>query len=345
MTSVLPDTTTDESTVTSESTDHKELSDYWQEQVANCLWLWLSPVILLVGLGGNVCTYLVMQRPALKSSVTAIYLRMMAVMDTLILYIGLLRQWIIYLAGYDVRLSHIIVCKLHTYLLYWSMSVSVYTLVAVSCERCCMILWPIWTRRLQTRRIAIITLSIICSAAAIFYLWFPVLLEIVTYEDGTVYCNIPEQYYHWWNDIWPWIKLVVRNIIPFIIVFISTSAIFARILYLRHHRRNAFNGDEMYTLTVMLIAVSLAFLLGTTPITLYYITYKPISTLEQLAIDNLHWAIANLTNYLQFACSFPLYVITAPRFRREFLVMVRCRHVGKVGPAPRTVQFDTNATL
>ena len=43
---------------------------------------------------GNILSFVVMSRPSFHKSTTSMYLRVLAVVDTSVLYVGLLRQWI-----------------------------------------------------------------------------------------------------------------------------------------------------------------------------------------------------------------------------------------------------------
>ncbi len=56
--------------------------------VHNVVWIYIAPVILLVGLIGNVLIMCVMRRPQLRGSSATVYLPVMAFFDTLVLITG-----------------------------------------------------------------------------------------------------------------------------------------------------------------------------------------------------------------------------------------------------------------
>ncbi|WAR07712.1 hypothetical protein MAR_017670 [Mya arenaria] len=63
-------------------------------ETAALLWRTVPPIILVVGICGNILTILVLTRPASRKSSTAVYLIALAIADTVVLNTGLLRYWI-----------------------------------------------------------------------------------------------------------------------------------------------------------------------------------------------------------------------------------------------------------
>ena len=66
---------------------------------------------------------------------TYFHLMVLAVADTLVLYIGLLRLWIGELTGYDMRDQADWVCKLTNVIGYTVSDFSVWLIIAVTIER------------------------------------------------------------------------------------------------------------------------------------------------------------------------------------------------------------------
>ncbi|XP_041363509.1 B2 bradykinin receptor-like [Gigantopelta aegis] len=91
--------------------DNRELAEY---KVAVALWKYMSPCLMLLGLVGNTLSFVVLSKSSMRKTTTSLYLRFLAVFDSLVLYSGLMRHWIIYITVYDIREYNSAVCKIHT---------------------------------------------------------------------------------------------------------------------------------------------------------------------------------------------------------------------------------------
>ena len=103
------------------------------------LWVFISPVILLIGVVGNALSLLVLCKSNMHHHNTSILLEALAVVDLAILLIGLTRQWILYTFSYDFRGTSSFVCKIHIYLLYSMQLLNAWIVVIISMERLYMV--------------------------------------------------------------------------------------------------------------------------------------------------------------------------------------------------------------
>ena len=68
---------------------HQKADNYTSHgSVHTFVWIYISPVIFLLGLCGNILIMCVMSRPKLRGSSATIYLPLMAFFDTLVLITG-----------------------------------------------------------------------------------------------------------------------------------------------------------------------------------------------------------------------------------------------------------------
>ena len=67
----------------------------WQYKAYINLMVYVPPVLLLLGTVGNVLNLVVLQSRQYRSSTSTVSLSALAVMDILVLWTGLLRQWIL----------------------------------------------------------------------------------------------------------------------------------------------------------------------------------------------------------------------------------------------------------
>lgn len=132
-------TTTDDTTSVNDDGDEMQTSkDLVEYRIANWLWVYTAPVLLVVGVAGNAVSLLVLLGRAFRKSSLSFTLGALAVIDTAVLCTALTRQWILFLTDdqIDVRtLAGVGGCKLHFFLTYYLSHLSSWTVVVVTIER------------------------------------------------------------------------------------------------------------------------------------------------------------------------------------------------------------------
>lgn len=98
------------------------------------MWYVISPLLLAFGGIGNLLCIVVLARKS-RNNPTIVYLCLLAGMDMLVLFTGLLRNYVKQLIGFDVRSISSLNCKVHIFLTYSFMQISAYILVAVTLNR------------------------------------------------------------------------------------------------------------------------------------------------------------------------------------------------------------------
>ena len=95
-----------------------EPTDEFGSKLSRDLVIYISPFVLVIGLLGNIMTLVVMSRQSLRDSSTTIYLRCNAVLDTIVLYFGLLIRWVRSITDIDLKVSSTWMCKMTTFVVY-----------------------------------------------------------------------------------------------------------------------------------------------------------------------------------------------------------------------------------
>jgi len=72
----------------------RDLMDVEAYRLHKLLYVYLSPVIVVVGIVGNALSFIVLLQRPLRRVSTYCYLIVLAVADTLVLTVGLLPKWI-----------------------------------------------------------------------------------------------------------------------------------------------------------------------------------------------------------------------------------------------------------
>ena len=132
------------------------------------IWQTVPPVLIVFGTVGNVLSMIVLTRGTLKHLVSSTYLLSLSVVDLLVLYIGLLRQWLRYLVGFDIRTAANWICKMHSCLQYIVLDVSVWLLTMFTIERLIPTMSPFSNRIICTKQRARV---IVCSVCVVVIVW------------------------------------------------------------------------------------------------------------------------------------------------------------------------------
>uniref|UniRef100_A0A8W8KE29 G-protein coupled receptors family 1 profile domain-containing protein n=1 Tax=Magallana gigas TaxID=29159 RepID=A0A8W8KE29_MAGGI len=96
--------------------------------------LYVSPVLLVFGIIGNLLSFIVLNGQTKKMS-TYSYLSALAIMDLAVLIVGLLRLWVAEITGSSINDVSDVTCKLVQFLGYVCSDSSVWLIVTVTTER------------------------------------------------------------------------------------------------------------------------------------------------------------------------------------------------------------------
>jgi len=103
--------------------DPQYVDGFWQYQRGLAILRYGLPVLLAFTTIDNALAVIVLQHPTFRGSPTCFVLSALAVTDMLVVYTGLMRQWVISMFNFDFRLMSESSCKFHVALTYFSRQV------------------------------------------------------------------------------------------------------------------------------------------------------------------------------------------------------------------------------
>ena len=103
--------------------------------VAFALVRYLFPVIILVGTTGNLVSAAVMLRQRMRSTSIYRYLLVLAVVDTVVLYVSAFKTWLRLVSGVEWLHLSTAACKIIMFLLLVALHLSAWLIVVVSADR------------------------------------------------------------------------------------------------------------------------------------------------------------------------------------------------------------------
>ncbi len=299
-----------------------DIHDNYLVTLESDIWIFGSPILLILGTMGNVLSAVVMLRPGLRKLTTTLYLLALAVVDTLVLYIGLLPKWILHLSGIYVRGASTAACRAHLFFLYTITHLQAWILVCVAIERAAAIFLPHRAKHIFTRKFAAAKMAIIGVGLAIVNCHFWWMYKLV--DDK---CTHDPYYSRYAGEIFSWIDLAVASLLPFLIVLVANTGIGAKLICANRARKARLNHGtdaKLTSMTAILFSISLVFLLTTAPVAFFINIYCKwyTGTTESYARVQFARTIVNFIFYINFTHNFLLYCVSAPRFRRELLGML-----------------------
>ena len=301
------------------------------------LLLYIPPFIILLGTFGNIFSFIILRRKAMLKFSTYFYLMVLAVADTLVLYVGLLPNWMSEL-GFDIRSQSDWVCKVFTLVFYTISDFSVWLIIAVTVERYIVVCHPLKANRLCNTRAArnvIIVLLFVLCLVNLHFLWTVEVRTFIHKGEEVNVCDSVRKHEYLIDGIWPWVDALLYCFAPFVVIMCLNGRIINQVMLAKRLRLEMRGGDyeqrrpshEGSTrLTVMLLTISFAFLALTLPknivgiITDFYDQYK--KDLSRVAYFHLYKTITELLMYTNHSINFFLYCATGQKFRHQLIWMM-----------------------
>lgn len=323
----------------------EELMQYTDYRVHKWLLLYVPPILLFVGTFGNLFSFIILRQNMRKLS-TYFYLAILAIMDILVLYVGLLRLWAGQLTNVDIRNEANWLCKSIIFLGYVTSDSSVWLIIAVTVERYIAVCYPLKAPSMcNVRRgrfvIAFLILAICCINGHFFW---TVQLAYTVHEDiEIVKCEEGPDHVFLVTEVWPWVDAALYSFLPFVLITILNCLIIRRVINARKNRehlqnvekiskkgdaRKRQNGEGNTKLTCMLLTVSFSFLITTLPMNgaLIATAFWNMKQHEphEVASFQLGKTITELLMYVNHTINFFLYCATGKKFRKQIIQLV-CR--------------------
>ncbi|KAK2149962.1 hypothetical protein LSH36_428g00027 [Paralvinella palmiformis] len=295
----------------------------YQSFAAN-VWIYGSPTLVILGTIGNILVGIVMLQKQRKKHTISIYLTYLAFLDTVILYTGLSRQWILARYGLDIRNESSWICKLHMFLMYYLIQTEAWLLTCVSIERVGAAWCPMKAKHFFTRRFAVIQMASFSGflfAANAHLFWSQALIRG---EAGNV-CALNPDFLAFRMKLWGWLDMTLASILPFSVMITCNIAVVVKILN-QQRKRGSSQETKVQSVTIMLLTVCVVFLLCTLPITIYLSDTDSFESAYGCCFSSyVLWPIFNMLLYLNNTTNFVLYCVSGTNFRQQLRAMLVCR--------------------
>ncbi len=295
--------------------------------------VYVPPFLLFFGTFGNILIFIVFSGKSLRNYPSSVYFRVLAVFDSLVLMVKVPRLWIKGYYSMDIRLISHAVCKIHRFLDYWAISMSIWTIVCMTIDRCIAVYQPHkykqWSSKFRTVRILSVVMIIFTAIASVTFVSNN--YETMNESNQTILkCRFPEKSLI--NHIWSWHALMAYTICPVAIILICNISIICR-LNLKcclgvqpSNRTQTSSGIIFILLTISFVFVMCVLLVSPT---LYMLLKKVLlSNTNNISYLKLLDSSSHMLPCLNSSINFLLYYISGSVFRRELcsLCCGKCQH-------------------
>ena len=300
--------------------------------IAAWLWKHLPPFLLVWGTIANVMSFIVFSSKSMRQSLTSFLFRILAVTDLSLLYSHTLAAVLFYIFGIHTFTINTVSCKCFVFWMTFSKTFSAWVLVLISIERFLSVFIPHKVKLIYTKLKARMTLCIIAGVGLLLHLppIFSIKLQYVYDNQGNIIqriCTIGQfgsmGLQHYATSIWPWLDLSLYTIIPFVFLITINISIITKLTLnsLRRAKHGQGSTDSrMSSVTAMLLTVTFAFVVLTTPMGFNYIHVPKRSAATQYLIHTL----AFICMYINHSSNFLFYCISGSKFRQVLRELFIC---------------------
>lgn len=305
------------------------------------LMLYALPIIVIAGTIGNALSFAVLMRPCMRFTSVYFYLLILACADTLVLYVSAFKTWIRLLTDFEMLHLSNASCKLLVFILLVSMYLSAWLIVFMTVDRFVAVWFPfraaafcnISRARIATAVLLVVTFALNC------HIFWTISLYQIEGPKGTwsrMFCG-PDYTSAFMFGPFEKMKLISYSIIPFIIILCLNVAIIIRLRYstpailqipgdahhvgfnratgahhpILRHMRDPYSQTRV---TSMLLAVSFAWVLLTSPYS-FYGMLSVLAPRQNMVLKGVCFILM----YTNHAINFALYCLTGKKFRRELV--------------------------
>ncbi|XP_064637708.1 growth hormone secretagogue receptor type 1-like [Lineus longissimus] len=286
--------------------------------------------VVVIGVAGNLLSFLLLSRAQYKSSSTCFYTKMLAISDSMYL-MTLTARISSEVTDFIFGEATVYCIFLNGFKRLWP-AVSSILLTAMSVDRCIAVVIPLRARVLCSVYRANLVTCFIVIIAAVLHIGTQVGRAAIT-ENGTNDCifrKLPGM----WGYYYAHFRIITTYYIPLSLVFVSNLGIISVVSSNRRRRLRLQNGrgqgqtqkDGGSHITTMLLAVSGSSILCQLPnqISRTYFNYTTTSfiTPRAIAVRTFTKVFAEFFLYCNYGMNFYAYTLPIAKFRRELREML-----------------------
>ncbi|UJR28999.1 hypothetical protein I4U23_010217 [Adineta vaga] len=314
-----------------------------REEIARHIELYTYPFLLGIGTVGNLLSIIVLIQ--MRQHSVYRYLTFMAIADTVLLYIGLLRDLLLS-SNFHIHIQGTLLCKLHVFFFYNTLHLSSWFRCCLNLDRYVAVKFPIYTSKWCRTRQASINSTIVFAVLSLSNIHLLIFVQgddnhqqqkLFNSTGSTVnpfqyqQCYLHPDYVHFFEHIYTWIDMFLVTIIPFIFIILCNLTVINRVFLVSGPNRKSEivsrskATNRLRSLCLMMICSSFVFVATTLPVTAFIIdllSHK--ASLDDMRCRRIQWTVYNILMYFNYA-SILSYCLSGTEFRHVLMKTIHFR--------------------
>ncbi|CAF1656597.1 unnamed protein product, partial [Adineta ricciae] len=290
-----------------------------REEIARHIELYTYPFLLGIGTIGNLLSIMVLIQ--MRQHSVYRYLTFMAIADTVLLYIGLLRDLLLS-SNFEIHIQGTLLCKLHVFFFYNTLHLSSWFRCCLNLDRYVAVKFPIYTSKWCRTRQASINSTIVFFVLSLSNAHLLIFVQgddnypqnILNSTGSTVnpfqyqQCYLHPDYVHFFEHIYTWIDMFLVTIIPFIFIILCNLTVINRVFLVSGSSKKSEivsrskATNRLRSLCLMMICSSFVFVATTLPVTAFIIdllSHK--ASIDDMRCRRIQWTVYNILMYFNYA--------------------------------------------
>ena len=307
------------------------------------------PVFTIFGLTGNILTLIIMRTKYFRASTTSVFLSALSLSDTTFILISpFTKAFMKDIFNRDPKALTEAGCKAYFCIFRSAKICSSWYVVLVCLERFMVICFPFRAKIIFHKRSAIIAVSFVTAAVLAFDAVWTITSGIV---DGNCIPSIATESTKDLAAGFVVAGTAIFNIIPTcVLLFFTPLSIIQlfRQMSFRRETSTTSGNEDMLKVTRMLLAVTIAYILLVTPISVahsvaFFNGYSIFTSKDPDFV--IFREFAQTFEQLNYSINFFLYVTCNTTFRRQFYNVIRCRRqeIRSALPTANFINKDSSA--
>lgn len=280
-----------------------------------CVTTVLNSLILII-----LCQKVFRQRP------TIAFMRVIACVDTLMLYGWNLDHFFRLRYGFEVDRLSVISCKLSTYSNHVLSQSSAWLRVWMCVDRFFALRQIRQRRAVHPQRRVIVLIVLTFVTIVLLNLHLPIFAcYAYTHQNRTRIAGGSLRFPLY--PTWSYINLAVYNIVPFVLMVIFSALIIYHLVLIKRISNIQRTRIRHMAISMPIVLSACLFCLMTTPPALIYAFFY--GQIRSSVFQSYLLSLLDSIKYTYHSLSFVLYFITLAEFRSEFFRLLRCRCVNR----------------
>lgn len=324
------------------------LTVYKEDHIGKAINLYYPPILIIVGTIGNILSFIVYVKPKYRGRTSPTYIAVMSVLDTIMLFLGLLQYWILFnFAPKSLTDAH---CKGMFFVVNFFGNFSHWLIVLFTIDRFLAVCLPVQSVSLRTMhraKISLVVLGLTAFVKNLHYLWTTDFF--FNANTGTAACAFGLRTKTKWVSAYQTFEVTISSILPFIMILVLNTLIIREIrtrrkIFIAAFQKNntlcstatmdtgganteattVKNKSFDYPLTKVLLVVSMCFIITTCPLLvfrLYYAKFDNTVDPERTAKYNMWHHVWHKLWYTNNGINFFLYSMFSKLFRQDLKAM------------------------